>query len=163
MINNRGTRFSNTHTSLNKKDKAYWQFDWEDMGTKDLPPTIDFISKKTGYAKVNYIGHSEGNTQLIAGSSLMPDFFNSKINLAILLAPPISMKNCKNKALVAVISDETLKLFASAIETIGAYNIVPYGTFTAGVTSTICKIFDGVICSFIYKSFASGDPKVDDI
>lgn len=39
--NNRGTRFSQKHTHLNPKSKEYWMFDWEDMGTKDLPAFIN--------------------------------------------------------------------------------------------------------------------------
>ena len=37
MCNNRGTRFSDTHTTLDPKSFEYWQFDWEEMGTKDTP------------------------------------------------------------------------------------------------------------------------------
>jgi pimeloyl-ACP methyl ester carboxylesterase len=33
MGNNRGNRFSQTHQHLNKKDKKYWDFSWEEMGT----------------------------------------------------------------------------------------------------------------------------------
>ena len=46
--NNRGTRWSETHISMDKKNKDFWQFDWEDMGTKDTPAVIDFILEKTG-------------------------------------------------------------------------------------------------------------------
>lgn len=133
------------------------------MGTQDLPATIDFITKTTGYEKVNYVGHSEGTTQLIAASALKPEYFNSKINLAILLAPPVSMKHCKNRFLVGVTYPAILRTIASALEAVGAYDLVPYGTFTAGVTSSVCEVFDGAVCSFIYKFFASGDPDVDDI
>jgi len=63
------------------------------MGTKDTPAVIDFILKNTGHSKVNYIGHSEGTTQVMAGASLIPDFYKSKIKIAFLLAPPACMKN----------------------------------------------------------------------
>lgn len=33
--NNRGNRFSEKHTTLDTKSREYWQFDWEEMGTKD--------------------------------------------------------------------------------------------------------------------------------
>jgi len=79
---------------LNAEEKAYWQFSWEELGTKDVPAAIDFIIKETGFDKINYVGHSQGVTQLIAGSALDPEYFNSKINLAILMGPPISIKNC---------------------------------------------------------------------
>ena len=57
--NNRGTRWSNKHVSLDPKSKEYSDaVDWENMGTQDIPAVIDFITKKTGYDKVSYFGHS---------------------------------------------------------------------------------------------------------
>jgi len=58
IINNRGTRFSDTHVSLSNKDYAYWQWDWEEMGTKDLPATIDHVLAATGFESLSLIGHS---------------------------------------------------------------------------------------------------------
>lgn len=60
--NNRGNRFSDKHTTLDTRSREYWQFDWEEMGTKDQPAVIDFILNKTGHSKMSYIGHSQGTT-----------------------------------------------------------------------------------------------------
>jgi pimeloyl-ACP methyl ester carboxylesterase len=60
--NNRGSRFSQTHQTLDPKKKEYWQFTWEELGTKDTPAVMDYILKQTGASKLNYIGHSEGTT-----------------------------------------------------------------------------------------------------
>ena len=35
MGNNRGCRFSQKHITLDPKSAEFWNFDWEDMGTKD--------------------------------------------------------------------------------------------------------------------------------
>lgn len=67
------------------------------MGEYDVPTWIDYITDLTGYSKVSYIGHSEGTTQLMAGASLMPDYYKEKINVAVLLAPPTSMYHNENK------------------------------------------------------------------
>jgi pimeloyl-ACP methyl ester carboxylesterase len=40
----------------------FWDFDFEDMGTKDVPAEIDYIIKLTGQDKIAYIGHSMGGT-----------------------------------------------------------------------------------------------------
>ena len=46
--NNRGCQFSVSHLTLDPSTKEFWNFDFEDMGTKDLPAIIDFIVEKTG-------------------------------------------------------------------------------------------------------------------
>ena len=91
--NNRGVRHSERHVSLDPKSKEYYDFSWEEMGTHDLPAFIDEIKAQTGYAKVNYIGYSQGNTQMMAGASLKPDYFNQNINSAIFLAPVAAFNN----------------------------------------------------------------------
>ena len=48
--NNRGNRWSEGHVTLDKSQEAYWNFSWEEMGTKDTPKVIDFILKKTGHS-----------------------------------------------------------------------------------------------------------------
>ena len=60
--NNRGNKWSTKHKTLDVKSKAFWNFDWEDMGTKDTPAVMDFIIKTTGVKKIMYMGHSEGTT-----------------------------------------------------------------------------------------------------
>lgn len=47
--NSRGNRYSTEHTTLNpKKDSAYWQFSWEEMGTYDLTANFEYIRSTTG-------------------------------------------------------------------------------------------------------------------
>jgi len=91
--NNRGNRWSTNHVSLDPASKEFWDFTWEEMGTKDTPAVIDFILKSTGFSQINYIGHSEGTTQIMAGAALMPDYYKSKMKIAFLLAPPANMRH----------------------------------------------------------------------
>ena len=67
------------------------------MGTKDTPAMIDYMLEQTGASKINYIGHSEGTTQLLAGASLMPEYYTPKINHAALLAPVTTFRGTTNK------------------------------------------------------------------
>lgn len=104
--NNRGNIFSRGHVNLTDKQKEFWDFDFEEMGTKDQPAFIEFILQKTqGKNKIGklaaYIGHSEGTTQFFIGSSLMPDFFKSKVNLFVALAPIVRLDHSTNKLMVA--------------------------------------------------------------
>mmetsp|Transcript_15439 Transcript_15439/g.26121 ORF Transcript_15439/g.26121 Transcript_15439/m.26121 type:complete len:84 (+) Transcript_15439:502-753(+) len=59
--NQRGTKYSLGHTSLNyKKDKKYWEFSFTEMGDFDAPAQIDYVRGSTGAEKLTYIGHSQG-------------------------------------------------------------------------------------------------------
>ena len=66
ICNNRGCRLSMKlikYDPSKKSDKPlFWNFDFEDMGVKDLPTMIDFVLEKTGQQKVVFFGHSEGTT-----------------------------------------------------------------------------------------------------
>lgn len=52
MGNNRGNVYSVAHENLDPDDEKdmpiFYNFDFEDMGMKDLPAEIDFILEKTG-------------------------------------------------------------------------------------------------------------------
>ena len=100
---------------------AFYNFDFEDMGTKDLPAMINFVTQLTGQEKVSYIGHSEGTTQMFIGSSMLPDYFASKINLFIAYAPVARLDNTMSNLLkyVAWYVDEIEDL---AINYAGMYN-----------------------------------------
>lgn len=128
-----------------------------------MPATLDYITKETGFEKINYIGHSQGTTQIIAGSALDSEYFNSKINLAVLMAPPMALKNMKDVSMRAASYPVVLQGIILVLEIAGQYNLIPYGSFSAGVTSGACKLFDGAICKFALKYFGGGDPTVDDM
>ena len=57
----------------------------------DQVAVFNYVLIHTKQEKVSYVAHSAGATQLLAGGALKPQFFNKKINIAILLAPPASI------------------------------------------------------------------------
>ena len=131
------------------------------MGTKDTPAVIDMILKVTGHQKINYVGHSEGGSQFFAGASLMPDYYKSKLNVAVLLGPAISMKN--NKLLILNILSIKLNrvILESLMDTIRLWNIIPYNYATNGAASLFCNLFDGRFCNLLMAIFTNEDPTVD--
>lgn len=102
--NNRGSKFSMGHLTLDRKDEAFWDFYQLEMSKYDLPAFIDFITAKTGHQKISYIGHSEGTTQMFLGASLNPQYFADHINLYIALAPVASTAHIPNKVIRAAAS-----------------------------------------------------------
>ena len=160
MGNNRGNRYSQTHVNLDPKSKEYWDFSWEEMGTKDTPAVIDYILNTTGAPKINYVGHSEGTTQIMAGAALMPKFYKEKFNLCIFLAPPASMMHNSQIGLHAL-TKYGLKAVVDAVELVGAYDLLPWNYASSGAGVIACKLLDGKLCDFIMSLFADEDPSID--
>jgi lysosomal acid lipase/cholesteryl ester hydrolase len=73
--NNRGTKYSQKHETLSPKKREFWQFGWDEMGLYDTPAEMDYIIANTGLEKINYIGHSQGTTQIMAAGSLIPEYY----------------------------------------------------------------------------------------
>ncbi|XP_004524789.1 lipase 1 [Ceratitis capitata] len=95
MGNARGNFYSRNHTFYNPdNDKSFWRFSWHEIGYYDLPASIDFVLKKTGFDKLAYIGHSQGTTTFFVMSSMRPEY-NAKVTVMSALAPVSYMKNLK--------------------------------------------------------------------
>ncbi len=56
--NNRGNHYAREHIKLKPNQKEFWEFDFVDMGTKDIPDYIDYILKTTKQSKLTLMGHS---------------------------------------------------------------------------------------------------------
>jgi len=89
--NVRGNTYSRAHVRLNPdKDSSFWDFTFDDFAKIDVPESIDFILKTTGYSKINYIGHSQGTQQMFSGLSLNPKLAD-KLNIFIGFGPVTSL------------------------------------------------------------------------
>jgi len=131
------------------------------MGTKDTPAVIDFILKNTGYSQVNYIGHSEGTSQIMAGAALIPDYYKSKLKIAFFLAPPACMRNNPQFLLSFLSTKLNQNIILGVLDTIKLWDILPYNFATTGIATTACKLFNGKLCSFVMSLFADVDPSID--
>jgi len=69
-----------------------WNYTWEDLALIDLPQMVDFVLAKTGSAKINYIGHSQGSGIMYALLSEKIEY-NEKVNLFVSLAPAVYMRS----------------------------------------------------------------------
>ena len=48
------------------------------------------------------------------------------------------------------------------METVGLYNVLPYGYATSGIAGKLCSLFDGKLCDFVMSLVADEDPTIDD-
>ncbi|XP_075531613.1 lipase member K-like [Dermacentor variabilis] len=67
-------------------DAAYLQRSFEQIGTFDIPATIDLILNVTGFSKVGLLTTSQGTTSSLVLLSMRPEY-NDKVNIFVGYAP----------------------------------------------------------------------------
>lgn len=80
------------------KLKKYWAFSFHEMGVHDLPASIDYVLKKTGETKMQYVGHSQGTTAFFVMLSEKPEY-NDKIEMMHAMAPVAFLSNVNSPPL----------------------------------------------------------------
>ena len=86
--NNRGTEYSQSHTSLTTDDQEFWAWTWAEMGIYDDVANIKKMKEHSGAEKVFYLGYSQGTVQMFyALSHLEEDFFVDNLYKFVALAP----------------------------------------------------------------------------
>ena len=102
----RGSQFSRSHLdydiSLNSK---YWDFSFDEMAQYDLPTIVNFIKKRDGVEKVDYMGHSQGTLIFFLSYMNNPEFMEQSINKFVGVGVVPNINNAKHFFLnLAVIS-----------------------------------------------------------
>ena len=89
MSNNRGTRYSLGHQTLDAvSDPEYWDFGFDSEGRYDNPANINKILEVTKYQKVAFVGFSLGTMQTFYGMAKdQAGFYKDKVSVFVALAP----------------------------------------------------------------------------
>lgn len=101
LANTRGNTYSRRHIRINpdgsKRERyRFWNFSFHQLGMDDLPSMIDYIlSVNKDFAKIHYIGHSQGTTAFFVMASERPEY-NTKIQLMQAFAPVAFMNHVEN-------------------------------------------------------------------
>ena len=98
----------------------------------------------------------------MAGAHFLPEYYKDKINLAVFLAPPASMKYNSNKIIKAVAHELIRDFTCEILDVIKVWNLIPYDFKFSEVNVKICELFDGKICELLMKSAFDNDPNIDD-
>lgn len=87
--NNRGV-FDMGHKTLSRSDPRFWDYNIRELAIYDLPALVDHVRKQTGYDKIAFIGHSQGNgTMFISLSKSMVPELGAKLSYFGALAPAV--------------------------------------------------------------------------
>ncbi|XP_022912353.2 lysosomal acid lipase/cholesteryl ester hydrolase-like [Onthophagus taurus] len=148
--NFRGVRNSDDHHSrLNgHKDRAFWDYCFDDMGVKDLPSIINKVLGVSGQQKLYYIGFNQANSAVYVLLSQKPEY-NNKIEKIVALAPLVYMENSKNP-MMQIIS-ENYQSSAWVSKWLGSHQFIPSDEFVSQITQKcLDKKGDENLCRNIY-------------
>ena len=94
LANGRGTLPSRNHTRfdadsrITKQREAYWDWSWPELGDYDNPAFVDLVREVSGQAKITYIGHGQGATQMFHSlTSKKQLWYKDRLDLFVALAP----------------------------------------------------------------------------
>lgn len=95
ISNLRGNKYAQDHTRPEPSHHQFYQFSWDEMAEYDLPAIIDYILAATGYADLQYVGHSMGTTVAFAMLASKPDY-NAKVRHFHAMAPVVFLNHSKS-------------------------------------------------------------------
>ncbi|WVO15157.1 hypothetical protein L204_102801 [Cryptococcus depauperatus] len=87
--NTRGV-FNMGHRRFGRNDPRFWDWTIRELAMYDLPALVEHVCRETGYDKIAFIGHSQGNGLAFISLSLgMCPSLGNKLSLFIALAPAV--------------------------------------------------------------------------
>lgn len=130
--NNRGNKYSKTHTNPKIESKEFYDFSWQEMGLLDLPAFYKLILSQSPYdenTKIIYNGHSEGTTQFFVAAidESTKDYIKSKTLKFIAFAPIVYMTKVDNKILPMI--SKLSGAIANVTNALQIWNIPSLGCF----------------------------------
>lgn len=88
--NTRGNAYSRNHTHLAVDSWKFWNFSLDEMILYDVPAVVKHVRKMSGRNKIGWIGHSQGNTIILALMSINPEY-SQIVEPVIFLAPSYTL------------------------------------------------------------------------
>ncbi|KAL5508596.1 hypothetical protein ACEPAH_6215 [Sanghuangporus vaninii] len=87
--NTRGV-FNMGHKTMSRSDPRFWDWTIRELAMYDFPALVEYVCDATGYDKIAFIGHSQGNgLALLSLSQGMRPEIGSKLSCIIALAPVV--------------------------------------------------------------------------
>ena len=83
----RGTRYSLENDTYSNVSEEFWDFSWEEYGTKDVKAAVQYISQYHGSMKVAINAYSMGTTMMYGAMAEDYDFFREHLYKVAQIAP----------------------------------------------------------------------------
>lgn len=156
--NQRGNYYSRTHLHLDPdRDAKFWHFSVDEIGLYDIPATIDYVLKKTGAEKLNYIGYSQGSGTYFIMCSERPGYCD-KANVLIGLAPASRQTHTKSVPYRTLM--KTIDTTRSILSFTGIQEVFSKGAFSQEFMGFLCQLpmMSNGLCNTIEALFDSNHP-----
>ena len=89
--NNRGTKYSSYHETLEPDTHHYWDYCLDDLAQFDFPSMLKYVLSKVDAPKISIVGFSQGSTQTFLGLAMYPNLC-ANVSVFIALAPALQPK-----------------------------------------------------------------------
>ncbi|KAJ3393907.1 hypothetical protein HDU80_010633 [Chytriomyces hyalinus] len=76
------------HAYLKSSEASFWDWCLDDLAGFDVPAVIEAVRRFSGWQKVGYVGHSQGNAQMFMALKMDPSL-NEKLSCFVALAPAV--------------------------------------------------------------------------
>jgi gastric triacylglycerol lipase len=155
--NNRGNKYSLNNTSISSDDPAFWQFTWQHFAWYDQPAAFGYIANYTSQ-KINYIGHSQGTTQMFAALAMQNQTILDNI-LSFCALGPVAYLLHDTSEMLRLLADSS---FATLVTDMGIDDFFPSDWVTTRFGSVFCTLYDWACKDFLHF-FSDYNPTVDNV
>ncbi|CAI2370904.1 unnamed protein product [Moneuplotes crassus] len=155
LFNMRGTTFSRQHVNLDPStDDEYWDF-YMDTIRYDYMACIQFILDNTGFSSIPVFAMSFGGATFAISLALEPEFFSSRVSVAVLAAPALNMGHT-NALIYALLGN-----FPNILETLrsGGMNVFrDDNQMMRNLLYTAARLFGPIVQGIGGTVLGEGDP-----
>lgn len=147
--NNRGNKYSRNHTSIDVESREFWTFSYDEFAEKDLPAMLSYVSKETGFESFDYIGHSQGTTQMFAALSQKVPEVQKIVKRFFALGPIVYIYEMSSPMGKLALDSNFLQISLNS----GVNQLLPYTNLVYHISSIACKYFSS-ICQYLISEIA---------
>lgn len=157
--NSRGNRYSQAMVGNPNPspDSSYWDFSWQEMSIYDLPAAFNYISNFTGQA-INYIGHSQGTSQMFEALARRDPNILSVLRRFIAIGPVAYVEHATTTILQVAAWSGISKLF----NVINDNEFLIFNQPEFFIMENVCY-FTPPICEALIQQIADSNTTVDNL
>ncbi|GJP29845.1 hypothetical protein CLOM_g19938 [Closterium sp. NIES-68] len=152
LLNHRSTEFSPGHVAYNTRQWQYWDWDFDQLATIDLPSAIQLVLGVTGAPKLHLLGFNEGGMLPFALGSTSPRYLARIAASVASVAPTVFFQNVKSPVL------RQWALGPSPDAAVYQAHLL-YGAYNVSATEILSGVLEAVGYNMLTYFVSTGDPQ----